>query len=82
MYFNAFGTYIVVADTSLFQQNDSLTWQLLEKLNSQKRLIFVWLGSHTYLEKLDAFSTVLIAYGSNQTAQTSGSKYRVGSHAS
>jgi len=68
-YLNSFGTHIVLADTSLFEKNDSLLLQFLEKLNAQKRLILVWLGNHTHLEKLDAFSTVLIAYGSNPTAQ-------------
>ncbi len=68
-YLNEFGTYIVVADTTLFQNNDLFTLKLLEKLNNKKRLIFVWLGTHSYLNKLDAFSTVLIAYGNNLTAQ-------------
>lgn len=68
-YLNEFGTYIVVADTTLFQNNDSFTLKLLQKLNNKKRLIFVWLGTHSYLEKLDAFSTVLITYGNNLIAQ-------------
>ncbi|MCX7744328.1 MAG: serine hydrolase [Flavobacteriales bacterium] len=69
VYLNEFGTYIVVADSTLFQNSDSLSLKLLKKLNTQKRLIFVWLGTHTFLEKLDPFSSVLIAYGNNRTAQ-------------
>lgn len=68
-YLNTFGTFIVLADTTLFQHNDSLTLNLLKKLNEQKRLILVWMGNHSYLDRLDAFSTVLITYGTNPTAQ-------------